>query len=128
MNRARSWPVEPSHKIQQRGFAGAGTAEQGQKFAVRNGERNVVHGADARLAHYVVARYMVDLNSGLDGCLVGWRCANGHSLAHKNTTCDQLQRLQGGLDAAIRSQAFSRDATSRLRTYGIECGRLRRFP
>src|SRR6266851_5078693 len=98
MNRAGSWPVEPSHKIQQRGFAGAGAAEQSQKFAGWHGQRYVVHGANARFAHHVAAGDTIHLNSGLRG-LVDWRCANGHSLALKNTTYARWKRLQ--LDAAI---------------------------
>src|ERR1700693_4746334 len=125
MNRAESGGVEPSHKIQQSGFAGAGTAEQRQKFAGRNGERNVVHGANTRFAHYVMARHMIDLNRGLDGCLLGWRCANRHSLTHKNTTYDELQRLQCLMRRSCEVLSAKRCRT--LCGYGIECGRLRRL-
>src|SRR5258706_14994439 len=92
MNRARSWPVEPSHKIQQSGFAGAGTAEQCQKFAGWHGQRYVVHGANRRFAHQVVAGGMIHLNSGLRG-FVDLRCADGHSFALQNTNYGRWEKM-----------------------------------
>ena len=52
---AGSGPVEAGDEIQERGFAGAGGAEEGEEFAVGDREREFVDGTDGSFAHGVVA-------------------------------------------------------------------------
>ena len=47
---SRSGAVQPREQIEEGGFAGAGAAQQGQKFARPNIERDIVHGGDDRFA------------------------------------------------------------------------------
>ena len=61
-DRARAGAVQAGDEIEQRGFSGAGAAEEGEEFAVRDGERNVVDGADDGFAHDVLAGNLVELD------------------------------------------------------------------
>ena len=54
-NGARGRPVEPRDQIEQRGFARPAGAQQRQKLSGAHVERNLVHRADQRLAHLVMA-------------------------------------------------------------------------
>jgi len=54
-DRSGAGAVEAGDEIEQRGFSGTGAAEQSEKFACRNHERDLVDGVDDGFAHDVVA-------------------------------------------------------------------------
>jgi hypothetical protein len=64
--------VEAGDEIQERGFTGAGGAEETEEFVVGDGEGEFVDGADGSFAHRVVARDAVELNGG-----IGWGHGGG---------------------------------------------------
>jgi len=59
--------VEAGDEIEERGFAGAGGAEEGEEFVVGDGEGEFVDGADGSFAHGVVAGDAVELDGGIGG-------------------------------------------------------------
>ncbi len=59
--------VEPGDEIEERGFAGAGGAEEGEEFVLRDGKGDFVDGANGGCAHGVVAGDAVELD-GKSGC------------------------------------------------------------
>src|SRR5258708_2919099 len=59
--------VEAGDEIEERGFAGAGRAEEGEEFVVGDGEGEFVDGADGSFAHGVVAGDAVELDGGIGG-------------------------------------------------------------
>src|SRR5579864_268744 len=61
-DRAGRGTVETSEQIQKSGFARAGTAEKRQEFAGTYAEAYIVHGANERVAHLIVARDIVRMN------------------------------------------------------------------
>ena len=56
--------VEPGDEVQERRFAGARAAEQGDEIAGGNFERDPVHGANRRFAHGVVTGDILGANAG----------------------------------------------------------------
>ena len=82
-NRAGGGAVEAGDEIEERGFAGAGTAEKGEEFASRNGNGNVVHGADDGFTHEVVAGD-------------GFKADGGRKLGHKLCGPFMIRRLGPG--------------------------------
>ena len=56
--------VESGQEIEQGGFAGAGTAEQGDEFALADFEGDVVDGGDGGVAEVIVARDVLGLDQG----------------------------------------------------------------
>jgi hypothetical protein len=66
-NGAGGGAVESGNEIKEGGFAGAGRAEEGEEFVLRDGEGDFVDGANGGCAHGVVARDAVELD-GKSGC------------------------------------------------------------
>jgi len=56
--------VESGDEVKQSGFAGAGGAEEREKFAFGDGEGDFVDGADGGFAHGVVAGDTIELDGG----------------------------------------------------------------
>lgn len=61
-DRAGARAVETGDEIEERGFSRAGAAEKREEFAARDGERDVVDGANDRFAHNIVAGNLVKLD------------------------------------------------------------------
>ncbi len=59
--------VEAGDEVEERGFAGAGRAEEREEFVVGYGEGEFVDGADGGFTHGVVAGDAVELDGGIGG-------------------------------------------------------------
>jgi len=57
--------IQAGDEIEERGFAGAGGAEECEELVVGNGERKFVDRADGSFAHGVVAGDAIELDSGI---------------------------------------------------------------
>jgi hypothetical protein len=66
VNGARRRTIQAGEQIQQGGFAGAGAAQQREKFSRANFERNLVDGMDDGVAQFVLTRSLLctDLRGG----------------------------------------------------------------